>query len=583
MVVIQAFPKDGQEYEVKWYGAVRKNSNFLSNPLVEVAVQNTSTNDLYTILVGVTELDALRVGTCWRDGELTRTVTEICGQQLESKVFEFDFSAKRPDVIDMYERSPENKERPYIPSPRFKLPFVATNKDESQNLSEEGLYRYNTTTYRRAKLNRMKSIDGEEVLISAMETLTGLYTPSRKEIRRLVLTKSKDDILTSQLEDWGQEGDHYMVKPRTGLGSVPLVFLAYLAQNADVQSVVDNVQETLQIAELDEDRRPYPNRYPEILPYHPRGLKFTATGIWLDNKKTRFLVIRVTSVVAPEEIPVNVYKTLPQNQQNPVGVNGQQVVRQQIIKARETHVTASEDPGRLAGRTYILSEIESEVGQGVINTVYEVDNNENNEPVNFETTQVFQECVQASAGEVFGTKSRVAQLENEDAERVDQLGVLGDVWNGLNALKDILGSNVCDVSCVKEDGVTTDEFYKINALSVLCARLGLRPSDFSGWMKDHGGRKMLLIQITMSDGYKRYIVEINRNKGSDTFSGACFMVDRISSDFIGRLCEHMSAKKTVIDLKPLLGKEGKFKPFTHRIGSMEWVEKMGRVLAKVSG
>lgn len=483
----------------------------------------------------------------------------------------------------MYKRSPVNEDWPYIPSSKFKLPYFETKKDEIQDTSEEGLYRYITATYRSAKLNRMKSIDGEEVLISAMETLTGLYTPSRKEIRRLVLTRSPDNILKSQLKDWGREGDGYMVKPRVSLGSVPLVFLAYLAQNAGAQSVVDKIQETLEIAELDDDGYPYPNRYPEILPYHPNGLKFTASGIWLDKKKTRFLVIRVTSVVAPEEIPVIVHKTLPQNQQNPVGVNGQQVVRQKIIKARETHVTANEDPGRLEGRTYILSEIESEVGQGVISTVYEVDNNENNEPVNFETTQVFQECVQASAGEVFGTRSRVAQLENEERARDDQLNVLRNVWNALQALKNVERSNVLDVKCITEYGDSTDQFYKINALTVLKTALGLRDSDFKSWMSDDGGRKILLIRITMADGSKRYILEINRNKISDKFSGAYFTIDGVSRNFITRLCQHISEKTTVIDLKSVLGNEARFNKFTHKVGGLEWIEKMARVLSKLPG
>lgn len=577
MVVIESFPKNDKEYLVLWHGSVRKNSSFSSNPLVEVLVQELETSDCFTMLVGVTELDILRVATSWINGKRSKVLSKIYGQTIVNKVFEFDLSTQVPEFVNFGEKIDDNYR--LIPVRKFNLPFV---KPEDAKLSE-GFSKYYWSSYQNTRLNRLKSIDGEEVLISSLETLTGLYTPSRKEIRRLILTKSPDEIVSQFIKQHHKNADgHYFIETKdTSLGSVPNVFLAYLAHNPHVQSVVDWLQDSLEIADTDKNGKPFVNRHPEIKPYHPKGLKFSASGIWLENQK-RFLVLRVNSVVAPEEIPITVKQTITNYQGVSQHFEAHQTQTRVIRKSRETHVTSDEDPGRHAGDSYIITEVESSVGDGVLTEVYEVDVQENNEPRHFEYTHRYQEMVRASSGEVFGTQSRVAKLENQTHDEfLDQLNVLRGVWQGLCVLPTMPNTNVQEVVCLKENGSTTTEFYRINVLNILRANnLKMLIKSNEKWLKKFGGRKILLIQVTMLDGSKRFFLEVERTDRNESYQGVYFTQCFVEQQFINEVCQYLPSDKILANIASLI--KGKCERFPHRKGkNEEWYQKMSRLLAKL--
>ena len=195
MNIVESFPKNDKEYLILWHGAVRKNRSFLTNPLVEVLVQELKTSDCFTMLAGVTELDILRVATCWINGKRSRILSEIYNQQIVNKVFEFDLSTQAPEIINFDEKVNGNR---LISPYKFNLPFILL-KDAKFS---ECFSKYNGSSYQNTKLNKLKSIDGKEVLISSLETLTGLYTPSRKEIRRLLLTKPLEAIINQFIKSF---------------------------------------------------------------------------------------------------------------------------------------------------------------------------------------------------------------------------------------------------------------------------------------------------------------------------------------------------------------------------------------------
>lgn len=576
MVVIESFPKNDKEYLILWHGAVRKNSSFSTNPLVEVLVQELDTGDCFTMVAGVTELDILRIGTCWINGKRSKVLYEINGQEIVDKVFEFDLSAQVPEFINFGEKKDGNR---LIPSQRFNLPYVIY-KDAK---SSEKFSKYNWTSYQNTRLNKLTSIDGVEVFVSSLETLTSLYTPSRKEIRRLILTKSADDIVNQFIKTYEKNTDgHYVIEIKDqSLGAVPLVFLAYLANEPHVKAVIDWLQDSLEIAHTDDKGKPFPNRYPEIKPYHPKGLKFTASGIWLEEKR-KFLVLRVNSVVAPEEVPITLKRVLTNYEGAGQNAETQQTQTRLIKKARETHVTSAEDPGRNTGISYIMTEVESSVGDGVLTELYDVCVEENNEPRRLEYTQRNQEIVQASAGEVFGTHSRVASLENQTQDEfLDQLNVLRGVWQGLCVLPNMPNTNVKEVVCLTENGSPSSEFYRINVLSILRVNnLKKLIKNNEKWLKKFGGRKILIVQVTMMDDSKRFILEVERTARNESYQGVYFTQSSVDQNFINSVCQHLPSDKILANIAPLV--RGKCERFPHRKGkNEEWYQKMARLLKKL--
>lgn len=578
MVVIESFPKDDKEYLVLWHGAVRKNNNFLSNPLVEVLVQDMTTNDCYTMLAGVTELDILRVGTCWKNGKRTKVLSKIQGQKVVDRVFEFDLSANVPEFIDFGEKDGQYR---LIPTSKFGLPYVKLKDVKSSSVFEK----FNWVSYQNTKLNKLKSIDGEEVYISSLETLTGLYTPSRKEIRRQILTKSVQNIITHFISESSTNPDgSYEIKVKDPhIGSVPAVFLSYLALSPHVQSVVDWSQDSLEIADLNENGRLYVNRYPEIKPYHPKGLRFTASGIWIEEDK-KFMVLRVNSVVAPEEIPVTVIKTITDYQGG--NQNSEQskfsTQKRAVRKARETYITDDEDPGRSAGNSYIVTEVDSSVSDGVLAEVYAIKEGENNQPHNFEYTQRNQEKVRASAGEEFGAQSRVAKLESQARDEVlDQFNILREIWQALNILISIPESPVKKVVCLDEFGSELNGYYRINAFNVVKrSNQQYINSSNESWLSKFGGRKILLMQVTMNDGSNRFILEQERHSKNDKFQGVYFTQAFIGGQFINEVCGYLSSDKLLTNISSIV--RGKCERFLHKKGKNEkWHEKMQRLLAEL--
>lgn len=576
MVVIESFPKNDKEYLVLWHGAVRKNYSLSTNPLVEVLVQELDSGDCYTMIVGVTELDVIRVATCWVNGKKVGTLSEIYGQQIVNEIFEFDLSTKVPEFIRFGEKLKDNR---LIPTKKFNLPFV---KFEDAKPSEH-FSKYQWPSYQNTRLNKLQSIDNQEVLISSLETLTSLYTPSRKEIRRLILTKSPDYIVNKLIKKYQKniDGNYSIETKDQSLGNVPIVFLAYLANEPHVKAVVDWLQDSLEIAGLGKDGKPFINRYPEIKPYHPKGLKFSASGIWLEEQK-KFLVLRVNSVVAPEEITITLNRTITNYEEMDQDTEEPQAQPRVIRKARETHVTSNKDPGKNSGESYIMTEVESSVGNGVLTEIYKIDIEENNEPKQLEYSQKTQETVEASAGEVFGTQSRVAKLENQTQDEfLDQLNVLRGVWQGLCALPALPNTNVQEVVCLTENGYPTSEFYRINVLSILIANnlIGLIKSN-EKWLKKFGGRKILIVQVTMIDGSKRFILEVERTARNESYQGVYFTQSFVGKQFINEVCQHLPSDRILVKISSLV--RGKCERFLHRKGkNEEWYQKMSRLLASL--
>lgn len=568
MTIIKSLPIDNKEYVVLGYGAIRKNSRFLSNPEVEILLQDLITKECFTAVAGVTELDIVRIGSCWVNGQRTRLLSEFGQKKIINKVFEFNLQTNKPSTIKF-----EDLENLHNIIP------ININSASKENLPRN-LSFYYRKTYQNACLNKLQTINNEEVLISSLETLTGLYTPSRKEIRRLILTKPIDDILQYFIKTSRPfDGGYFIEMQNTSLGSVPTVFLAYLSQNIHVQKIVNLIQDTLDIAQLNSNNKPYVNRYPEILPYHPNGLKFSASGIWLEKDK-RFLVLRVNSILAPEEIPITIKRNIVKNQNKGRAFKKEQgeTSISKIKRARETIITIDEEPGQNAGKTYIVSEIESTTSKGVITEVYESNLTENSYIQDTKSILIHQDSIIASAGEKFGNTSKVNQVENKTSQSIDQSSILSTVWKALANLATTKSSKIKSISCLTEQGIQCNSFYLINVFNVLRnTNKKMITKDNKKMLSESGGRKLLLIEVIMDDSSKRFILEIARTSKQQSYRGVCFTHNSVEKIFINKLCAHFSTDDKLSKVHKIIN--GETIRFNHKKGNNEtWEEKMARLI-----
>ena len=582
MIKINSFPKDSQEWLVLWHGAVRKNSHFSINPLVEVLLSNLSTGkpEYRTYTVNITELDIVRLGTVWKNQVFERKLYTAWGHRVVTESFFFDLEENKPKSINYISLSPSDNER-YISPLKFPLP---PSLKKENNHPDHPYYQF---SYNKAKLNVLRDDSGRDILISALETLTSLYTPSRKSIRRDVLTKSVDDILNTYVRHSeaveAPQGERYRVEYKdSSLGITPKVFLAHLALNKPVQDIIKRVQQTLEIADLNEHGDPYTNRYPEILPYHTKYLEFEAEGVWLDEDHNRFLVLRVTKVKAPSEVPVvsvSVVQNYKDEELDPSDIPTRTIVRT-ITEASEMIVDNDQDPGRNNGKSYILTEVESISEEGLVT--------KESEKINVETPDFItgisdkKEVVNraiVSSGESYGSTSGSRQLENQGndkTESIDQINVLKDVYQALVDIKDDPDKSLVNVSCISGNGCEVDGYHLINIKKIL-------PEDKENtWLSKGSGRRIMLVKLEYNRGSPTYILEIERMNSNESFMGFYLDFSRrvLDESVIYELADLIVSKKGTSSwlgkFDSLSGKES----FKHTKGVKTWKEKMESIILK---
>lgn len=139
----------------------------------------------------------------------------------------------------------------------------------------------------------MHSNDGTQVITSSIHVLHSLFV-NRKDIRGLLLELRVNPSLivlesyTTEIVDDNVEYKIKIRKPYEDIGETAIIFLANLALNPYVQTIVDKIQRSMEITEFNHLQQGTGKRYPIVFPPHPTKLFLEAEGIWLDDNKTRF-------------------------------------------------------------------------------------------------------------------------------------------------------------------------------------------------------------------------------------------------------------------------------------------------------
>ncbi|TPU60579.1 hypothetical protein FJU98_19440, partial [Acinetobacter baumannii] len=98
--------------------------------------------------------------------------------------------------------------------------------------------------------------------------------------------------------------------PYEDIGETAIIFLANLALNPYVQTIVDKIQRSMEITEFNHLQQGTGKRYPIVFPPHPTKLFLEAEGIWLDDNKTRFFITRVKKFDPINDHMIDVNKDL---------------------------------------------------------------------------------------------------------------------------------------------------------------------------------------------------------------------------------------------------------------------------------
>ena len=379
ITTIDCFPNDNISRVVYRYGGlVRNEDNDSTNPFVEVLLIEIRKSDQWlfldkcsTFLVPVLDLDAVQHGSIWDGNVLTNQTYRFSGK-LVTKRFSFDFTNNKPKNIKLTDRIPNSSEY-YIPLKHYFLP----NKVDYV-LKGYPFTKYTNDSYRKVNHCLIHSNDGTQVITSSIQVLHSLFV-NRKDIRGLLLGTSSQSIINRFLESYTTEIENDNVeykikirKPYEDIGETAIIFLANLALNPHVQTIVDKIQKSMEITEFNHLQHGSGTRYPIVFPPHPTKLFLEAEGIWLDDNKTRFFITRVKKFDPINDHMIDVNKDLTHTVSKPDDKNSRPREKSQN---KNEHVNTQKPPSRTSGEYRKRSDVETGSTQDILKYSF-------NEPIN---------------------------------------------------------------------------------------------------------------------------------------------------------------------------------------------------------
>ncbi len=308
-ITIKTFPENEFIHLVVNFGVAAKLKVKSNTPNIQVILRKVDFIDNTFVIrkehdiiayVALHELDAVRIGTLWRNRKRIKGVLWQDYENLKysTKIyFNFNFQEFNPTTIT-YEQ----------------------NISELNNLSLSDIYTNNLPTsyysdiskinlLKKTKYTKLIDIDQNIVLIPCMELFVSTYTPESKIIKERLLKYDIDTAINMYLKpnECIIDGDKYILSLNESVkivfGDRNLRFISYLKLNSTSRRRVSKLWNSLEFDEGDEvDESPV--RYPEVLPYHPTSLLIDADGLWLN--KNVFLVLRINNRSLPVDFDVSV-------------------------------------------------------------------------------------------------------------------------------------------------------------------------------------------------------------------------------------------------------------------------------------
>lgn len=389
---VESFPDDNKLRVVYATGSVLNTSDFVSNPLVNVLVALTPQEDQEPLLIQVpiSDLDIVRRGSVWQ-GQKRVTIREQEYFKFQSRLkgkyqcFEEDFII---DEIPLENQLLEYKAK--LQNGEYLVPFKSFDLPQCEDKNPK-IDHKNRIGVRDSYCNVFEN-NGIQYVIPCMEIFSSLYAPMRKDLRRMIMTHTKEAILEKyvSMDDKNfriHSDKEISLKLKTNLGDSSTVFLGHLLLSDYANEVFELIG--LNIGTSDD----FGNMYPMIKPYFVGKTRITGKGVWLNENKTRMLVLRINSFLLPSDIKVKVVekRNVTSDIENDPKLHEDLTVTRLLVGESELNIKIDRPAGVSNRKDYVLTEVQTTVSDGVITRTTELkytpriiendseDDNENND------------------------------------------------------------------------------------------------------------------------------------------------------------------------------------------------------------
>ena len=524
---IAYFPDDDIKRVVCWYGPIKQNPAAPSLPIVYVALREIMPDGrlgetTITRIVSLADLDIVRLGSIWHGKYLTNDIWTNYPDYYQERLFEFDLEENPPDSITM------NSFSPHIEIGNF------SNKTKKAIFSK-------------TKLTRMITVSGITVLVPSLEIGTSAYTTLRRLRNRLFLEQTQT-IIGEYLLNHEHKDGLYEIETKNKLSDINRTFLAYLALNNKSKSRISKIMSSMLKSEKDKNGYDYREKYPDVLPYHPKEFKIIADGYMLDAQTA--LVLRILEISLPKEhvIKLKYHTTKPIEEEEKGLLNGDEKLRfhqkAQIDEdADATDITSESEPHKNAGIVKRKPHIKV-MEDGSSRT--EQEEIRDKDPSG-KATEVSQEAHSLSSGDINsrmesgGVAAIRAANDGDDGDMADPaVENLVNVENALNQIIESEGSCLGSFVFVDNTGtlcssrkyctVPVSEFKDDESEGIGWTKISIKstPSD-SEHVKPkrvHYQRKIMVLKITKTDGKSCFLLDIERKNDSEQYLGMLFNIEK---------------------------------------------------------
>lgn len=609
---VSFFPDDDIARFVYAVGSIPCSNSFISNPLVNVFLapmpskkgkNNTKYENQHPklIKVPVTELDIIRVGTIWKGQELGYSyynfkIKDKINYQYKNALIDFEIdgfwddgyivrrNAKRSEVKFIT----ENKQNYIIDFNYFNLPNDSFNNETGKkDIIHSYLYTFQN--------------NGITYFIPCSEIFTSLYAPLRKDLRRMILTHTKDDIIKKYINI---EHPSHTVIPnqevilqlKENLGDTSTIFLAHLLASDYANDAFNLIKKTVE-AETNNH-----NIYPQIKPYFTGKTLIKGTGIYLNEDRTDILILRVNYFLAPSNIKVSLIEKQKVENNNFLKVKSNIETKRVVVEKDVFNITF-ESPFNYGGdrKNYVSSEVQTFVQQNVITRqshiqyvdhVNNVEDKENSEYAN-ETLDIinpeYEKIKNLATGEsVYNKKGRLSSIKlkkqipliNSEMAPIEIFNALIDLSKGVDRI-------LYKISNFSERSSENWEDYIINYNDFPTIIYSIHTQGKNWIIRNKSDyRKILFLKLHFMknkfkglESKKYYLLEIMRLTDKEHYNGFIFTTYAdITDNMLHNIMIKLAEKKGILKSDNLLDYKIKINPFKHIKGQESWAEKMKRKL-----
>lgn len=553
MTSIDSFPDDEIERVVYLYSCLKLNSSSESdNILIEVLLVeldaanpnrlNVSENSYNKYDVTFRDLDTVQIGTIWKGQTRIEGRKFSFNNCLRTVNFEFNFSINEPKIIRFDAKIPDSDEY-YLYNEKIFIPKNEYNANVP--------FRY--YPFLMSKYCILKSNDNIEVLTSCIHSLHAFYIPARKDIRGHIINEnySISHIVDLFLEKYeiqhSENGEKISVVLKKNMvktvGKEAITFLANLALNKNTQEKVLNIRNSLNDIKLDKTGKPYPSRFPNVIPPHSTTMSLTAEGIWLENGK-RFLITHVSKVSPIADFPIVAYAPVTESEEQIETIDKDKVHRKGRNKKNRnnTRINTQEDPSHNRGENKKQTDISVDFTDFDIEIIEEVIETESNIQY-IESKEKNKNKDEESSGNRYGNrKNKPTKSENSEKKPnkldVDDLALIFSSLKNIEAKKD--STKLTKVSCIDQSGNLSDTF------SLLQIKPIVKFPIHNTWINDDVGRLLLFLKLELAEFHDHlYLIDIKKNnKNNEAFCFFLFITKELLNEKnITMICEAIEGKK----------------------------------------